>query len=200
MALGCGLTSVRGNRWENYENEPLLRQKHTKKKKRYTVSCLVQNYSNECFILSTIPFPATNNQAGGKGVIFLPPYLLPFSPPTKFLRRKNIAHSKYLSISFTALTLLKALHTGTYLSLVSAAYSKNSWKRTSAALSSYIRFAMDWGTTMIWPFSPNNVNKYLPWALKKARFSPSNVKVYLRTIWQLVPSWRVWTHPLVQIF
>jgi hypothetical protein len=35
MALGCGLTSVRGNRGENYENEPLVRQKHTKKKKEY---------------------------------------------------------------------------------------------------------------------------------------------------------------------
>jgi hypothetical protein len=33
MALGCGLTSVRGNRGENYENEPLVHQKHTKKKK-----------------------------------------------------------------------------------------------------------------------------------------------------------------------
>ncbi len=32
MALGCGLTSVRGNRGENYENEPLVHQKHTKKK------------------------------------------------------------------------------------------------------------------------------------------------------------------------
>ncbi len=34
MALGCGLTSVRGNRGESYENELLVRQKHTKKKKR----------------------------------------------------------------------------------------------------------------------------------------------------------------------
>jgi hypothetical protein len=33
MALGCGLTSVRGNRGKNYENEPLVSQKHTKKKK-----------------------------------------------------------------------------------------------------------------------------------------------------------------------
>jgi hypothetical protein len=30
MALGCGLTYVRGNRGKNYENE--LPQKHTKKK------------------------------------------------------------------------------------------------------------------------------------------------------------------------
>ncbi len=34
MALGCGLTSVRGNRGENYENEPLVCQKHVKKKKK----------------------------------------------------------------------------------------------------------------------------------------------------------------------
>jgi hypothetical protein len=33
MALGCGLTSVRANREENYENELLVRQKHMKKKK-----------------------------------------------------------------------------------------------------------------------------------------------------------------------
>jgi hypothetical protein len=30
MALGCGLTSVRGNRGKNYENEPLVPQKDTK--------------------------------------------------------------------------------------------------------------------------------------------------------------------------
>jgi hypothetical protein len=34
MALGCELTSVRGNRGENYENELLVRQKHAKKKKK----------------------------------------------------------------------------------------------------------------------------------------------------------------------
>jgi hypothetical protein len=33
MALGCGLASMMGNRGENYENEPLVRQKHTMKKK-----------------------------------------------------------------------------------------------------------------------------------------------------------------------
>jgi hypothetical protein len=33
IALGFGLTSVRGNRGENYENEPLVHQKHIKKKK-----------------------------------------------------------------------------------------------------------------------------------------------------------------------
>jgi hypothetical protein len=34
MALGCGLTSVRGNRGKNYENELLVPQKDTKKKKK----------------------------------------------------------------------------------------------------------------------------------------------------------------------
>jgi hypothetical protein len=33
MALGCELTSVRGNRGENDENEPLVCQKHIEKKK-----------------------------------------------------------------------------------------------------------------------------------------------------------------------
>jgi hypothetical protein len=33
MALGSGLTSVRSNRRENCEKEPLIRQKHIKKKK-----------------------------------------------------------------------------------------------------------------------------------------------------------------------
>jgi hypothetical protein len=32
MALGCGVTSVRGNRGEDYKNESLVRQKHKKKK------------------------------------------------------------------------------------------------------------------------------------------------------------------------
>jgi hypothetical protein len=35
MALGCGLTSVRGNRGKNYKNELLVPQKHTKKKKKF---------------------------------------------------------------------------------------------------------------------------------------------------------------------
>jgi hypothetical protein len=33
IALGCGLTSDRSSSRENYENEPLVRQKHIKKKK-----------------------------------------------------------------------------------------------------------------------------------------------------------------------
>jgi hypothetical protein len=41
MALGCGLTSVRGNRGENYENEPLVRKKQFKKKKKYYFSTLL---------------------------------------------------------------------------------------------------------------------------------------------------------------
>jgi hypothetical protein len=40
MALACGLTSMRGNRGENYENEPLVRQKHTKKKKNFLIPFL----------------------------------------------------------------------------------------------------------------------------------------------------------------
>jgi hypothetical protein len=32
MVLGYGLTSVSGNRGENYENEPLVHQKDIKKK------------------------------------------------------------------------------------------------------------------------------------------------------------------------
>jgi hypothetical protein len=39
MALGCGLTSVRGNRGKNYGNEPLVPQKHTKKKKIFEYNC-----------------------------------------------------------------------------------------------------------------------------------------------------------------
>jgi hypothetical protein len=42
MVLGCRLTSVRGNREENYEHEPVVRQKHTKKKKK----CQRVNYSS----------------------------------------------------------------------------------------------------------------------------------------------------------
>jgi hypothetical protein len=38
MALGCGVTSVRGNRGENYKNELLVRQKHIKKKIIHTIS------------------------------------------------------------------------------------------------------------------------------------------------------------------
>jgi hypothetical protein len=34
MALGCGLTSVRGNRGKNYKDEPLVPKRHTKKKKK----------------------------------------------------------------------------------------------------------------------------------------------------------------------
>jgi hypothetical protein len=38
MELGCGLTSVRGNRGKNYKNEPLAPLKHTKKKKFFNPS------------------------------------------------------------------------------------------------------------------------------------------------------------------
>jgi hypothetical protein len=51
MALGCGLTSVRGNRGKNYDNELLVPLKHTKKKKIYIYTELykytyIQNYIN----------------------------------------------------------------------------------------------------------------------------------------------------------
>ncbi len=35
MVLGCGLTSVSGNRGENYENEPLVHQEDIKKKTQF---------------------------------------------------------------------------------------------------------------------------------------------------------------------
>jgi hypothetical protein len=38
MALGCGLTSVRRNRGENYENEPLVCQNIQRKKKKNSPS------------------------------------------------------------------------------------------------------------------------------------------------------------------
>jgi hypothetical protein len=44
MALGCGLTSVRSNRGENYENEPLVHQKHLKKKKVFPLT--IKNFAN----------------------------------------------------------------------------------------------------------------------------------------------------------
>jgi hypothetical protein len=34
MALACGLTSVRGNRGENYENEPWFAKNIQRKKKK----------------------------------------------------------------------------------------------------------------------------------------------------------------------
>jgi hypothetical protein len=40
MELGCGLTSVRGNRGEKYVNELLVRQKHKKKKKIFRLSAI----------------------------------------------------------------------------------------------------------------------------------------------------------------
>jgi hypothetical protein len=47
MALGCGLNSVRGNRGENNENEPLVRQKQIKEKK-----CSQQDFLQVFFRLS----------------------------------------------------------------------------------------------------------------------------------------------------
>ncbi len=49
MALGCGLTSVRGIRGKNYENELLVPQKHTKKKKKNPGLKVVCSYPFKCF-------------------------------------------------------------------------------------------------------------------------------------------------------
>jgi hypothetical protein len=46
IALGCGTTSVKGNRGENYENEPLVRQKYVMKK----ISLLCGTVLNICIL------------------------------------------------------------------------------------------------------------------------------------------------------
>jgi hypothetical protein len=57
MAHGCGLTSVRGNRGKNYENELLDPQKHTKKKKQ------INKTLNSCtFNLCLRPFEMQTKQ------------------------------------------------------------------------------------------------------------------------------------------
>jgi hypothetical protein len=98
--------------------------------------------------------------------------------PATCLGWKNIAKGKYSSVSSTALAHLTALPAGADIGLITAAFSSSSGKRISAALSSYKRFAMDSGTTIIWPFSTENVNKYVSWTQKKALLSPATVKVY----------------------
>ncbi len=46
MALGCGLTSVRGNRGKKItKNEPLVPQKHTKKKNDVNLLICVEKFS-----------------------------------------------------------------------------------------------------------------------------------------------------------
>jgi hypothetical protein len=86
---------------------------------------------------------------------------------------------KYSVRSLSALKHIDNLPPGTDAGLVCAAYSESSWKRTSAALNSYKRFAKDSGTTLIWPFSASSLNHYVSWALKTAKLSPSTVNVYL---------------------
>jgi hypothetical protein len=49
----------------------------------------------------------------------------------------------------------------------------------SAAVSSFKRFAMDSGTTLTWPFSTENVNRYVMWSQKIAMLSPQTVSAYL---------------------
>jgi hypothetical protein len=56
MALGCGLTSVRGNRGKNYENEPLVPQKDTKKNyqiNKYKTIVKVKSEKTEYLLLCT---------------------------------------------------------------------------------------------------------------------------------------------------
>jgi hypothetical protein len=57
MALGCMLTSVRGSRGKYYENEPLVPQKHTKKKKIH--SCLNLTMSFEAGMGANVAWPCS---------------------------------------------------------------------------------------------------------------------------------------------
>jgi hypothetical protein len=66
--------------------------------------------------------------------------------------------------------------------LVAAAFSASTWKRMSAAISSYKRFAVDSGTTFAWPLSPDNVNRYVAWSQKTAKLSPHTVSAYLSNL------------------
>jgi hypothetical protein len=86
---------------------------------------------------------------------------------------------KYSARSISARRHIGNLPPGTDAGLVCAAYSESSWKRASAALNSYKRFDKDSGTTLIWPFSENSLNRYVSWALKIAKLSPNTVNVYL---------------------
>jgi hypothetical protein len=63
MALGCGLTSVRGNRGFNYNNEKLVRQKHIKKNKVF------QSFGQINKLLA-LQWPELINSINIKGTIF----------------------------------------------------------------------------------------------------------------------------------
>ncbi len=86
---------------------------------------------------------------------------------------------KYSARSIAALKHIDSLPPGTDKGLICAAYSESSWKRASAALNSYKRFAKDSGSTLVWPFSENALIRYVSWALKTAKLSPNTVNVYL---------------------
>ncbi len=97
----------------------------------------------------------------------------------KILGRKNITQGKYSAISTAALPHLASLPASVDESLVAAAFSASTWKRMSAAISSFKRFAMGLGTTLSWPFSSENVNRYIVWSQKTAKLSPQTVTAYL---------------------
>jgi hypothetical protein len=93
--------------------------------------------------------------------------------------RKNIATGKYSSFTPSSVPHLSDLAVGADPNLIAAAYSESSWKRISAALNSYERFATDSGTVISWPFTGKNVCNYITWAQKTAKLSPNTVSVYL---------------------
>jgi hypothetical protein len=93
-----------------------------------------------------------------------------------------VRSGKYSANSLSALAHIASLPPGIDASLVSAAYSESSWKRSNAALNSFKRFATDSGSMLVWPFSTDIVNNFVSWALKKPKLSPSTVNVYLSDI------------------
>jgi hypothetical protein len=103
-------------------------------------------------------------------------------PFRRILGRVPVWPGKYSANSLSALTHIVSLPPGIDASLVSAAYSESSWKRSKAAHNSFKRFATDAGTMLVWPFSTDIVNSFVSWALKKAKLSPSTVNVYFSDI------------------
>ncbi len=100
-------------------------------------------------------------------------------PPCLCPGRKNIATGKYSSSSPSSVPHLSDLAVGADPNLIAAAFSESSWKRISAALNSYKRFATDSGTIISWPFTEKNVCSYITWAQKIAKLSPATASVYL---------------------
>ncbi len=52
-------------------------------------------------------------------------------------------------------------------------------EKNISSLSSYKRFAKDSGANISWPFTEKNICKYITWAQKIAKLSPSTINVYL---------------------